>query len=579
MSQLQQIGDMAQNLAENIAHVVGIEVNVADEELLRIAGTGCFAKGIGDKLNDRIILDQVLRLGQGVINYNLQTHDSCQACSAKDNCLARAIVCQPIRIGEKIIGIISLQASNLKQKQTLVKHQQSLYNFINGIGELLANQVTIRHVSTELNEAKHKMQTVMNIVNEGIISTDYNGRVTDINILAQKIIGVKAQEAVNRKINHLFPGISLNAGIQPSAEIVSRELNCRINLKSWSDSVNIKGFIISVREMGEARHNVFQSPKSQADYTFDMILGKSEAISAVKKAAVTVARYNSTVFIKGESGTGKELFAKAIHFASERKNKPFIAINCAAIPETLLESELFGYVEGAFTGARRGGKPGKFEMANGGTIFLDEIGDMSLSLQAKLLRVLQEKRIERVGETESVPVDMRIISATHKDIETMVENGEFRQDLYYRINVFPLLIPSLRERREDLPELISFYLEKYQRLLGNVITGIDDKAYQLLVTYEWPGNVRELENVMEYLVGIEMEGTISEKSVLARIRSKGYVQADETDIIPLATIERQKIIAALERFGTTNSGKKKAAMALGVSEATIYRKLKEYNVK
>jgi transcriptional regulator with PAS, ATPase and Fis domain len=352
-----------------------------------------------------------------------------------------------------------------------------------------------------------------------------------------------------------------------------------VTAKPWSEGGDACGIVATLREMAEVRKFVSQLSTQTFHYTLDMILGNCQLLRATKDAAAKAADSHTTVLIQGESGTGKELFARAIHYGGERKHKPFIAINCAAIPEALLESELFGYEEGAFTGARRGGKPGKFELADGGTIFLDEIGDMSLLLQAKLLRVLQERRIERVGGVDGFQADVRIIAATHKDIDRMVKNGEFREDLYYRINVFPLYIPALRYRQEDLPLLIKTFIAKYASALGKEISTIDEDAFQMLQNYQWPGNVRELENTIEYLVNMETGSAISKRSIPDRIKEKAAIAqtAKPTGVVPLAELERTAIFSAIERFGPSAEGKNIAAQALGISKATLYRKLKEYS--
>ena len=345
------------------------------------------------------------------------------------------------------------------------------------------------------------------------------------------------------------------------------------------------GAVVTLREMAEGKKIGSNFSTQEHCFSFEMILGDSPALAKAKQEAAQAAAGNVTVLIQGESGTGKELFARAIHNASARRDKPIIAINCAAIPEALLESELFGYEEGAFTGARRGGKPGKFELADGGTVFLDEIGDMSLSLQAKLLRVLQERKIERVGSTETTAIDVRIIAATHKDIEAMVRQGEFRQDLYYRINVFPLQIPSLRQRRQDLPLLIERFLARYRDKMAKNVEGIDADAYACLLEYGWPGNIRELENTIEYLVSIADGKIIEQRHIPQRILIAGKtaqpgspVQAQPTRLLTIAELEKRAILSAIEQFGLTMRGKAQLTQVLGISKATLYRKLKQYNI-
>ncbi|WP_413894505.1 sigma-54 interaction domain-containing protein, partial [Candidatus Skiveiella danica] len=282
--------------------------------------------------------------------------------------------------------------------------------------------------------------------------------------------------------------------------------------------------------------------------SFDDIIGDSQPMSSVKEFAAKIASGDSTVLLRGESGTGKGLMARAIHRASRRKDGPFVVVNCSAIPDTLLESELFGYEEGAFTGARKKGKLGRFELANNGTLFLDEIGDMPLHLQGKLLRALEDRMIEPVGSVESRPIDVRIIGATNRD--TMVASREFRKDLFYRLNVVPIWMPSLRERRDDIPMLTQFFLDKHCGTVGKNISAFSDGALQCMLAYEWPGNVRELSNSVEYAVNIESESTVQITSLPQRVRTVGRpVGFDEADSPQaLEALERQAIAEALRRF-------------------------------
>lgn len=307
--------------------------------------------------------------------------------------------------------------------------------------------------------------------------------------------------------------------------------------------------------------------------SFDDIRGKSEAMLNLKNTARRIARSSSTILITGETGTGKEMLARAIHHQSERRDGPFVAINCAGIPDSLLESELFGYDQGAFTGARKGGKPGRFEIANGGTLFLDEIGDMPLCLQSKVLRVLQERAIERIGGTNLIPIDIRLIAATNKTIEDMVLEGSFRRDLYYRINVIPLGIPPLRERTGDIEELASFFLDKYRHIALSNLHGFSSEAMDLLKCYDWPGNIRELENAVEYAVNMETTNLIRRESlpILKMARGSGGLTLEAR----VRGFEKRTITEALDRYGWDLEGKTRAAKDLGIGIRTLYRKIKE----
>ena len=309
---------------------------------------------------------------------------------------------------------------------------------------------------------------------------------------------------------------------------------------------------------------------------FPNIIGESKEIEYVKKLALKASKTNSTVLILGESGTGKTILAKSIHENSRLKEKPFIHVNCGAIPETLLESELFGYERGAFTGARKEGKIGYFEMANEGTIFLDEIGDISLTLQVKLLQVLQDKSFYRVGGTEKVKVNVRIIAATNKNLEEEMAAGRFREDLYYRINVFPIWIPPLRERMEDIHPLVRYILPKILKDIGGGNKRISAEALNLLTKYNWPGNVRELENILERAINLTEGSTILSKHIALNI---GKEEFDNKEIIPLKEVvyncEKDSIERALAYY---NGDKKKAMEALGISKTTFYDKLRKYEI-
>ncbi|GAB6154325.1 hypothetical protein JCM17380_30750 [Desulfosporosinus burensis] len=340
----------------------------------------------------------------------------------------------------------------------------------------------------------------------------------------------------------------------------------------------IIGLVISFRSIRELRKLAGRLIREDRKYTLDGILGTSKAMTLLKQKMQLVAATDSTIIITGESGTGKELFARAIHEESHRKNGPFIAINCGAIPDALLESELFGYEEGAFTGASRGGKPGKFEQADGGTIFLDEIGDMPMHLQVKLLRVLQEVKIDRIGGVKPVWVDVRIIAATNRNLEEMIKEKLFRSDLFYRLSVIPFYIPPLRERKEDLMLLLYHFLDKYNLILGKQITGFTQEVQKKMLVYPWLGNVRELENAVEYAVNIATKNVIDYTFLSARVNDYYEQNASLStgDVQPtLAELEKNAIVATLKRFGSSGQAKEKAADSLGISRSTFYRKLRD----
>lgn len=322
-----------------------------------------------------------------------------------------------------------------------------------------------------------------------------------------------------------------------------------------------------------------------ARYNFSDIIAESEAMKQVIEMARHVAHGTSTILICGETGTGKELFAQSIHNESERSNKPFVAINCGAFPSSLIESSLFGYVEGAFTGAKRGGSPGIFEQAQEGTIFLDEISEMELNLQAKLLRVLQEREVTRIGGDKPIPVNVRILASTNKDLAKMVREGKFRSDLYFRLNVVELKIPSLRERVADIPLLVMHFIRRYNALLGKYVADIDEEAMEILVRYTWPGNVRELQNSIEYAINmVKDEQKLSSRHlppyILQNLHiSSGHYRSEaprETLDGILARTEKKVIEKTLQEV---QFKKKEAAQILGISTTTLWRKMVQHGLQ
>ncbi len=313
-------------------------------------------------------------------------------------------------------------------------------------------------------------------------------------------------------------------------------------------------------------------------YTFSNIVGQSGVMQEVFKSVEKVVNSNVTVLIQGESGTGKELIARAIHYHSQaRANKAFVAVNCTALPESLLESELFGHEKGSFTGAS-GRRIGRFEQANNGTIFLDEVGLMSPTTQAKVLRVLQEREFERVGGTDLIKVDVRVISATNRDLEDAMKKGEFREDLYYRISVFPIKLPSLRERKEDIPLLSAHFLKKYSDQENKEIEGISPEALELLMAYNWPGNVRELENAIERAVVLANDNELTVKELPSAVRSLGEKKLYETDNTLSSWIEKLEEEALRQALLENEGNISKTAKKLGIGRATIYRKAKKYGL-
>lgn len=363
--------------------------------------------------------------------------------------------------------------------------------------------------------------------------------------------------------------------------MIHKTLELRTFLRSMADLIAGK-YIVSQNNI--SLQNTVSSLLASQDTaaSFENILGTSQAMDNVRKRAKQVASSNSTILITGESGTGKDLLARSIHQESVRHEKPFVSVNCAAIPEMLLESELFGYEKGAFTGAARNGKLGKFQLADKGTLFLDEIGDMPIHLQVKLLSCLQNRQVDPVGATRPVDVDVRIIAATNKDLEEMIREKQFREDLYFRLNVIPIHIPPLRERPEDLELIIGRVIDKFSRAMGKHIDGIAPDAMHILLSYRWPGNVREVENVIEYAINMEEGSLIKASSLPDKIAGKRHRKRNTGSKSlkgQLESVERDILLESLERNGFSLEGKRKAARELEISESTLYRRLRTLGIR
>lgn len=335
------------------------------------------------------------------------------------------------------------------------------------------------------------------------------------------------------------------------------------------------GAVICISDFSDVRTDIYNISEQQIPFSFADIYGNSQDMHTLRRYAKQIAGTDSAILIRGESGTGKEVFARAIHNQSQRRTEPFVPINCAAIPESLLESELFGYEEGAFSGAKKGGKPGKFELANGGTLFLDEIGDMPLHMQIKLFRVLQEQCIERIGSLKSIPIDVRVISATNQDLKNLITLKKFREELYFRLNVMPLNIPPLRERPEDIPDLAYFFLKKYNHKNNKSIETIDADVFDYLCAYSWPGNVRELENLMEYIVNMTFETRVTRDRLPSNLLVEHDLHSRAGTLTErVKSYERMIIQKTMDKYQGSGDEKTKAASELGISLPTLYRKLR-----
>lgn len=461
---------------------------------------------------------------------------------------------------------------------------------------LMAGILKEKQELLEFKRVQGELSAILNSMQDGIEVCDINGIIKYVNPSFTRITGIPESERIGQNILEVSPDGAL-ASVLRSGKLIfgqrtkvgGSDADVVSNCAPIIVDGKMEGAVVAFQQFTDVMNLMEELKKSTtiienltdklgqvatSKYSFDDILGNSSELKKCINLAERSAQSNSTVLLLGESGTGKELFAHAIHAASMRRENPFIKVNCAAIPETLLESEFFGYAKGAFTGAVKS-KIGKFELAHGGTIFLDEIGDMSLLLQGKLLRVLQEMEFERVGGNQTIKVDVRVIAATNRNLRQLIRQGNFREDLFYRLNVVEITIPPLRLHKEDLPALLENLITKLNRKLGKKVRGISKEAEEVLLNYDWPGNIRELENVIERVMVTMDDQIITKKNIVQHTNQFKITPERDLDLIPIDQMEEMLIRKALAKYGNTVEGKRRASMALNISLATLYNKLKK----
>ncbi|KKI88840.1 transcriptional regulator [Bacillus sp. SA1-12] len=445
--------------------------------------------------------------------------------------------------------------------------------------------------------AKEIIETVIENAYVWIVIVDANGNIIYMNDNYCRFCEVTKEEVIGRHVTEVIENTRMHIVVQTGEEEIADLQYIRGNYMIanrtpiFADKKVVGAFgTVMFRDTKEwhemnshVRHHlssiqsyIERQELTGAKYTLNDIQSNSLVMTELKEKVKSIAATDSSVLIRGESGTGKELFAHSIHLLSNRSEKPFIKVNCGAIPEQLLESELFGYEDGAFTGAKKGGKKGKFQQANGGTIFLDEIGDMSLHMQVKLLRVLQEKEVEPIGSTKSISLDVRVITATNRPLELLMQNHTFRSDLFYRISVIPLFIPALRERMEDLETLVSYFIKKVSLRTGKRISMINEEVMNTFQQYHWQGNIRELENVIEAAIHLAKTDVITLEAIPDYIKKPAVIQQKTASLKEMLNETEKNIL--LTTIKKCDGDKRKAAIALGISKSSMYEKVQKYGL-
>lgn len=560
---LKQIQSYVIKYSNVISEVLNIDIEIVDNNLVRIAGTGVYSSQI-DRQCEGVSYKSVMKTGEHKIILDPINDECCKICKLHSSCKEVLEIATPIFYEGEIIGVIGLICFDIVQKNRILKNVEENLRFLDNISELISSKVYEEFKVKNEGDFLLILDKFIKNVDTGVVILTDENKIYDLNEMAIK------QLTLLEGKNFFYNQALIKSSYFDMNKYKNKGTEIYINIGKYKSI-----FVFdSKKEKVDGKSKIDEDKKL---FGVDRIIGNSQPMREIKSRVQRIADSTSTVLITGESGTGKEVLAKAIHESSDRKDKPFIAINCAAIPESLLESELLGYEKGAFSGASSQGRVGKFELANKGIIFLDEIGDMPLHLQAKILRVIQDRRCIRIGSNKVIELDIRIIAATNKNLRKLVEEGKFREDLYYRLNVIPMELPPLRERQGDVLLLMNNFMEKYSKNLKIEKKEIAPKVLKKMEKYNWPGNIRELENCVEYMVNIsKCEDTINEEFLPEAIKNYNKVSEISTlvnDELTLNQLEKKYIELMIDKYGNDLKAKKIIADKLGIGIATLYRKI------
>ncbi|HDW0809482.1 TPA: sigma-54-dependent transcriptional regulator [Escherichia coli] len=582
-SVLMQIQPTIQRFARMLASVLQLEVEIVDENLCRVAGTGAYGKFLGRQLsgNSRL-LRHVLETKTEKVVTQSRFDPLCEGCDSKENCREKAFLGTPVILQDRCVGVISLIAVTHEQQEHISDNLREFSDYVRHISTIFVSKL-LEDQGPGDNISKI-FATMIDNMDQGVLVVDADNRVQFVNQTALKTLGVVQNNIIGKPVRFRPLTFESNFTHGHMQHIVSWDDKSELIIGQLHNIQGRQLFLMAFHQS----HTSFSVANAPDEPHIEQLVGECRVMRQLKRLISRIAPSPSSVMVVGESGTGKEVVARAIHKLSGRRNKPFIAINCAAIPEQLLESELFGYVKGAFTGASANGKTGLIQAANTGTLFLDEIGDMPLILQAKLLRAIEAREILPIGASSPIQVDIRIISATNQNLAQFIAEGKFREDLFYRLNVIPITLPPLRERQEDIELLVHYFLHLHTRRLGSVYPGIAPDVVEILRKHRWPGNLRELSNLMEYLVNVVPSGEVIDSTLLppnllnngtteqsdVTEASEAHLSLDDAGGTALEEMEKQMIREALSR----HNSKKEVADELGIGIATLYRKIKKYEL-
>ncbi|EUB36257.1 MULTISPECIES: sigma-54-dependent Fis family transcriptional regulator [Fusobacterium] len=571
MNFLNFILDDVKKYSEIVSKVINIDVEIMDSSFTRIAGTGTLKEKVGLNMKDEShIYHQVLKTKKTIIIFEPREDTHCFTCQKKNLCKEELEISTPIIYQDEVIGVIGLICFEKDKKYDFIEKKDLYIQFLEQIAEFISYKVYAYFSSLQLKRDNEILSNIIDRVQDIILLTNRKNEIELINQKGKNILGTISK---NEKLNLKTSSIFLNQK-EFNFSYSGKEISAIGDIFTFSLEKNteLTKTLFVFKEISEFKKYLLSFHSNSS-----IVLLESPQMQDIYSQVSKVSKNDTSVLITGESGTGKEIIAKQIHDLSSYSSGPFITVNCGAIPESLMESELFGYTKGAFTGADPKGKIGFFEKANNGTIFLDEIGEMPLQIQVKILRVLQDKKITPIGSRTEKQINVRIIAATNKNLEEEVEKRAFRQDLFYRLSVFPIDIPPLRERKKDIKILVDFFVKKYYISFQKEQKEISPNVYQHFLEYSWPGNIRELRNTIEYCMNMieENEKTIDLKHLPPKFL--GNKEKNEK-IKTLKELEKEAILNLLKIYGNSSEAKITIAKSLGIGIATLYRKLNLYNL-
>jgi len=575
MTKLRKIQEAVVQYAKIMAEVVQVDVIIVDTDFFRIAGTGIYEHEINTYVgNTAFVFDYVMRTGKQMIIENPGCHKLCIKCPNRGNCSETYEISAPILLGNTPIGVIGLACLTKEQKEYIQQKQTTYLEFLRQIADMIAAKAMEQEEKERNKELNQILLEMVNHVDQSVLVLGEKDNILTGNKAAIKQLELETVENLTEETVKIQATGDIMNNLR-EYELTIRDRNYTVmgslyDMKNSSDSASSMLLFSDIQLLQNQLYGYSQKARAYSD---EGIIGSSAITRDLTKSIKKIARANTTVLITGESGTGKEVVAKAIWKESDRADKPFVVINCASIPDATMECELFGYVAAAFPGADPAGCIGEFELANSGVIFLDNIGDLPLHLQGKLLRVLQEHRITRVGSSQSIPINVRIIAASNRNLYEMMEKKAFREDLYYRLNIIPIHIAPLRERKEEIEEFVIYFIDRYCRLQEKKFNYMDPEVIKLLRRYDWPGNVRELQNVVEFMVSMmEEDGFIGKSNMNLELWSISTGIEDQY-VHTIQELEEKEIQKALWIYGDSTEGKRRIAQKLGIGMATLYRKL------